>query len=178
MTSQLTQPKIRRIRPQDADGWREVRLRALLDAPDAFGSTHAEIVQRPPEEWTTRAQRSSEGDRDALFLADAGQRMVGLAGGHRPPGQNEIRQLYSMWVEPELRGTRLAENLVRHVLDWATLGDASRLELWVTTSNGRAIRFYERLGFQATGRRQPVRPGSDLDELEMTIELRTPREVN
>jgi GNAT superfamily N-acetyltransferase len=113
-----------------------------------------------------------------LFLADDGQRIVGLAGGHCPHEQDEIRHPYSMWVEPELRGIRLAEDLVHRVCDWAACGGASRLELWVTTSNGRAIRFYERLRFQATGRRQPVRPGSNLDELEMTIELQTPREVN
>jgi ribosomal protein S18 acetylase RimI-like enzyme len=178
MTSRLTQPTIRRIRPQDADGWREVRLRALLDAPDAFGSTHTETVQRPPEAWTTRAARSSEGDRDALFLADGGPQLVGLVGGYRSSDDDHMRQLYSMWVAPDFRGTGLAERLVDHVVDWATTSGASRLDLWVTSTNGQAIRFYERLSFEATGRRQQVRPGSDLDELEMTLELRIPREVN
>lgn len=175
--SRFTQPPIRRIRPEDAEAWRDVRLRALLDAPAAFGSTHAETSQRPPEEWTTRAARSSEGFRDALFLADAGDQLVGLAGGFCPPDQNEVRHLYSMWVAPGFRGTGLAERLVEHVVDWSTLGGASRLELWVTSSNGRALRFYRRLGLEATGRRQPVRAGSDLEEIEMTMKLRPPEEA-
>src|SRR5436190_9375583 len=31
---------------------RAIRLRALLDAPDAFGSTYEEIVARPAESWS------------------------------------------------------------------------------------------------------------------------------
>ena len=177
-TSRRPQPAIRRIRPEDGEAWREVRLRALLDAPDAFGSTHAETVALPHEEWTTRAARSSDGPCDALFLADDGRELVGLARGQRPPDQNEARHLHSMWVAPEFRGTRLAERLVDRLAGWAALAGASLLELWVTTSNKRAIRFYERLGFEATGHCQPVRPGSDREELEMAMELRSLREVH
>jgi ribosomal protein S18 acetylase RimI-like enzyme len=43
--------------------------------------------------------------------------------------------------------------------------------LGVTTSNGRAIRFYERLGFVDSGRRYPLRAGTDLQIRIMTRRL-------
>lgn len=171
MTTRLTQPAIRRIRLEDADAWRAIRLRALQDAPEAFGSTYAETLARPPEYWSERAAGSATGGDSTIVLADSGDGLVGLVGGHCPPDQTEVRELISMWVDSSVRGTRLAERLVNQVVDWAALEGATRVELWVTETNERAHRFYERLGFAGTGARQLHPSNPALAEIQMARSL-------
>ena len=60
--------------------------------------------------------------------------------------------------------------------DWAVGAGAERIALDVTETNERAIGSYERSGYHLTGRRQPLRPGSDLDELEMLLEFHSSEE--
>jgi hypothetical protein len=40
---------VRRVRADEADALRDIRLRALADTPLAFGSTHAREAAYPPE---------------------------------------------------------------------------------------------------------------------------------
>jgi len=71
------------IRRVQADKWRElrdIRLRALSDAPDAFETRHEEAVQRPDDWWIDWAARSAEGDRQAMFLAWESDGPVGIVG--------------------------------------------------------------------------------------------------
>ena len=63
---------------------REVRLRALREDPDAFGSTFEHEKDRTPEEWAAFAGR----EHAATFLALAAGRPVGIAGG------SPYRQIY------------------------------------------------------------------------------------
>ena len=60
---------IRRITESDAALLRDVRLRALSDAPMAFGSTYAREAAFDSEEWQRRAKRAGRGSSAAMFLA-------------------------------------------------------------------------------------------------------------
>jgi ribosomal protein S18 acetylase RimI-like enzyme len=166
-------PLIRRIRPQDAEAWRAVRLRALLDAPDAFGSTYDETVTRPAEEWTSSAARKTAGPAETLLLAFRGGQVVGLAGGFTAPEHPHERILISMWVDPALRGSGLARRLVHRICDWSTAAGANAVRLWVTETNDRARALYEACGFTPTGQREPLPSKPSLDEIEMRLDLAT-----
>lgn len=62
--------------------------------------------------------------------------------------------------------------LVAAIEDWAGARGADTLQLMVTSSNDRAIQFYERLGFFRTGRTQPYTNDASLIEYEMIKSLR------
>ena len=47
-------PSIRTLHPADWPLYRDLRLRALLDAPYAFGSTYAEESKRTDDAWAAR----------------------------------------------------------------------------------------------------------------------------
>ena len=54
----MTDPRstftIRRLRAEEWPEYRAIRLRALADAPDAFGSTHAVEQPKPDQYWMDR----------------------------------------------------------------------------------------------------------------------------
>ncbi len=167
------------VRATVLDDWqvmREIRLQALRDAPDAFGSSYARDAAFDPAEWQRRATRDGS---FFAFLPDteqagpaeqAGQaRPAGLAGGYEEePG---VVELISMFVRPQARGHRVGEALVDAVLAWARNRNAASVHLWVTESNKTARRLYERCGFTATPERQPLPSNPALGELGMTRPL-------
>lgn len=152
--------EIRLAQPDDWRDVRAVRLAALQDAPYAFASTYEKTLAYDEERWRNWVVGP------AMYLAYVYGVASGLAGGlpeeHSTPGTAE---LIAMWVHPSVRGRTIADSLVAAVAEWAEGRGYGRLHLWVTESNERARRFYERLGFTTTGERQ-VLP-SNPDEMEI-----------
>jgi GNAT superfamily N-acetyltransferase len=164
------------VRATVLDDWqamREIRLQALRDAPDAFGSSYARDAAFEPAEWQRRAIRDGSffaflPDTEPAEPAEPGG-PAGLAGGfEEEPG---VVELVSMFVRPQARGHRVGEALVDAVAAWARNRDAKSVHLWVTESNKPAIRLYERCGFTATAERQPLPSNPALGELGMTRPL-------
>jgi RimJ/RimL family protein N-acetyltransferase len=173
----MTEIDVRRITAADGAVLREIRLRALQDSPSAFGSTFAAESTRSDDEWTSRAASGSSGRDRFTALAVREGRCVGIAGGFRndEDGHHADIDLVSMWVDPEARGSGIAERLVEAVIDWAhDEADAKVVGLWVTRGNERAQRFYERLGFVETGDVQPLPSDPCKDEVRMVFGLRAP----
>jgi GNAT superfamily N-acetyltransferase len=162
---------IRRITTDDVDTYRDIRLRALRDAPSAFASTYDVESRRPRDAWVERVALCARGGSNAVFLAFGEDgTCIGLAGG-KDDDLGADRQLISMWVEPSQRGTRVAAELVDAVVAWAEAHGATSIGLWVTRDNERAQRFYERMGFVATGDVQPLPSDPCKDELRMVRAL-------
>jgi ribosomal protein S18 acetylase RimI-like enzyme len=124
-----------------------MRLRALRDAPDAFATKVEEVEDRPSEWWSRRLASSHA----ATFVAVSEGRDIGLVVGAPFQGRVNTAGLFAMWVEPEMRGSGVADSLVGAVVDWARAAGFRRLVLEVADENVAAIRLYERNGFIATG---------------------------
>lgn len=153
------------VRVVDADEWevaRDVRLAALREAPQAFGSTYAREALFTREQW--RGRLSS--DRGVTFFAELpdGDEPAGLAGVYLEDG---VADLVAMWVRPAARGLGVGEALVTAAADWAKARDHDTLHLWVTEANSAARRLYERCGFMPTGERQPLPSDPSLQEIRM-----------
>jgi ribosomal protein S18 acetylase RimI-like enzyme len=139
--------RIERMRPDDGERVRTVRLQALRDTPDAFGTTLAQDSARPLAEWRTRL----ESPQGATFVAVEGARDVGLVVGNPYEGHEGAAGLFAMWVAPECRGRRLGEALIDAVVAWARASGLRRVLLDVADRNVPAIRLYARKGFEPTG---------------------------
>jgi len=151
--------------------YRDVRLRALLDAPLAFGSTYARESQFSDVDWARRAAQWNDGVRSAGFLAWDDEDPCGIAAGFLDEGDPAVAHLVSMWVAPTHRGRGVGRLLVTAVADWARSRDARTLRLMVTSCNDAALGFYERLGFARTGRVEPYPNDPALVEFEMARDL-------
>lgn len=152
----LSRLVIRGIRPADADALRAARLYALAETPTAFGATLAGELAEPTQRW--RGWASNDGvapdDRGRVkvtFVAADGDILRGMATGVRGI---EGTELVAMWVHPLCRGggaDGVGARLVTSVIGWARAAGAEAVTLWVSLVNPRARRFYQRLGFVATG---------------------------
>lgn len=162
------------IRPTTEDDWklvRDVRLRALAESPLAFGSTLGRERDRTEAEWRQWSGRGRSGD-GVMYVADQGERFVGLAGGYHEEEHPDAVHLVSMWVDPAQRGAGLGRRLVEAVVAWARAEGAAVVNLWVTDQNEPAIALYRSCGFRPTGDRQPLPSNPSYGEGKYRLDLR------
>ena len=148
-------PELRIVSGEDWEAFRVLRLRALADAPTAFGATLAEAEAQPESVWRSRADGPGP-----LVMAYDGDVPVAMGGLFVPPDSVESF-VWGMWVAPEARGCGLGARILAALVDHARGLDRSVL-LHVTEGNDAARRLYEAHGFVGTGEWQPLREGSDL----------------
>jgi predicted GNAT family acetyltransferase len=142
--------ELRRITPDDWELLRDIRLRALADSPDAFGSTLEREASGDESEWRRRAS-------GPLLVVMEGDRAMSMAGTFT----DEVGvHVWGMWTDPAHRG----KGYGRAILD-GLLGEARAagllVQLHVNIANPVARTVYERYGFVGTGVLEPLRPGSE-----------------
>jgi GNAT superfamily N-acetyltransferase len=159
---------VRRVTPQDAGRMRALRLEMLADSPLAFLETLAQAAARPHDGYRQRLSTSAEGPELAQFIADpGGEPLIGHAGGTAVPDEPLVTVVFSVYVTPARRGGKLLAQLVEAVADWSTAAGRHELMLEVVAGNGRAVRAYEKLGFEDTGVRLPHPTVPVLTQLQM-----------
>ncbi len=141
----MTEVRLRPTTAADAADLRAIRLEALLDSPEAFGSTYAEAVTWPLEHWERIAEERP------YVLAEVDGHVVGMAAGGYNDQYPDTHWLYGMYVNARYRGAGVAEQLVTAINRWAREDGATALWLHVIDVVARARTFYRRLGFVETG---------------------------
>jgi ribosomal protein S18 acetylase RimI-like enzyme len=145
---------------------RSVRLRALEEAPDAFGSTLERELARTDDDWSRWIEPNPTFLLEAPDLGARGA--VGMVAGAMDALDPTAAVLLAMWVDPEFRRTGGADHLVQAVIDWARTNNATTVSLCVIEGNVPAIRLYERTGFTRTGQ---CRSRERDERTELTMQL-------
>ena len=166
-------PSIRTFAFHEWGTYRDLRLRALADSPEAFGSTLAQEKGRPNTEWSSRLASGVESRLDLPLVAVVDSEPIGLAWGRIESSNLDVANLYQMWVAPNYRGLGAGQMLLKAVIDWARAANVCYLALGVTCGNNPAMRLYLRAGFKPIGEPEPLRPGSELLSQAMRLPLRT-----
>jgi GNAT superfamily N-acetyltransferase len=136
------------IRLCGADDWedlRAIRLEALADTPEAYGSTYEESARWSDAQWKNAASTR------LYYFAHRDGRVVGMVSGGFNDDYPGTRWLYGMYVTPSERGTGTAARLVRSIGDWAKSHGVTQVYLHVGSTVPRARAFYEKVGFRPTG---------------------------
>jgi ribosomal protein S18 acetylase RimI-like enzyme len=154
MTSRDT-IRIRRIRPEDWDALRILRLAALETDPLAFGSNLRREQESDPQKWKNGATRGSTGTREAIYVAENGAgQLVGMIGSFTEDDQPHVS---GMWVHPQSRGRGIGGRLLDQLLGWlASVAPARPVLLEVNPSQEAARSLYVGRGFVRTGRTRPL----------------------
>ena len=133
------------IRPFEAEEWslyRDLRLRALQDSPDAFGSTYAAESGRADEDWAQRLARGTSSPDELPLVAECSGEPCGLAWVRIDGSAPAVAHLYQMWVSDKHRRRGVGRALLDAAAAWARAVGARSLELDVTCSNEAAVRLY------------------------------------
>ena len=127
----------------DADAPAMAPLLAHLGYP-------ADVADLP---WRLERLRASGDD---AFVAMADGAVVGLATVHARVMLHDalpVAQLTALVVSPEMRGRGVGRALVAEAERWSRARGAKRLVVTTALHRADAPLFYERLGFEHTGRR-------------------------
>ena len=143
--------KTKRLAPTDAEAYRAMRLEALKQSPEAFGSTGKERICRNVEQFTA----SLTDDPDRFILgAYLDEMLIGLVSLYRHGGKKMAHKgnINQMYIAPSARGQGLSqlliEDLIRRIL---ALGDVASLILTVVVGNAAARALCLSLGFVVCG---------------------------
>jgi ribosomal protein S18 acetylase RimI-like enzyme len=164
---------VRRLAAHEWPLYRALRLRALGDAPDAFGMTLAEAELRTGNDWAWVLNLGTTSGRDLPLVAELDGSASGMAWAKVDANDPARVNLYQVWVAPERRGHGIAAALLDAALAWARATGARAMQLGVVCGNDAARRLYERAGFRALGEPEPQRPGSSRMEQMMRLEMMT-----
>ena len=167
----MTTTEVRVLAAHEWPLYRTLRLRALEDAPAAFGSSLAEEAPRTDQDWAWRLNIGANSGRDRPLVAERDGAAVGLAWAKVDAGDPSLINLFQMWVAPEARGHGVAAALLGAAIFWARAMQARALQLGVVCGNDAARRLYERAGFLDHGQPAPQRPGSTRMEQAMRLAL-------
>jgi len=139
---------LRRLEPHEVSLHRELRLRALQEAPDSFGETFADVAARPLPYWENLTRSVTESGRHVMFLAYEGSDVVGSTYGLLD-SENEAGRVGGMWVEPAWRRRGVGRALLHEVFSGAREHKLRRLGLWAPAHSPTALALYSQAGFRA-----------------------------
>jgi GNAT superfamily N-acetyltransferase len=162
-------PIVRRWLAHEWPRYRELRLQALDESPDAFGSTFA--LESASLNWQARLETGAKSALDIPLVAEVDGAPIGLAWGKVSADTPQEANVYQMWVHPDFRGRGAGHLLLRAVLDWARTLGVRTVILRVTCGDTSARRLYERAGFVPFGAQEPIRQGANLLAQSMKVDL-------
>ncbi|HAT8893446.1 TPA: GNAT family N-acetyltransferase [Legionella pneumophila] len=138
--------KIRQLFDADWDLWKEIRLEALNNSPESFGSSYEEEVLMSDADFQNRL---SKGYVLGAFVDDL---LVSCAGFYKLNSLKTKHRgvIWGMYTRLEYRGkgiaTALIQNLIQHAKTCVT-----QLHLTCVTNNFVARDFYQKQGFRIYG---------------------------
>lgn len=154
----MTAINVRTLGEDDWQIYRDIRLDALNESPDAFAASASKEREIDENEWRERMRRS----RRLLAENEAGEKVgvVSLRIDERDDEDTPYGELFGLWVKPDLRGAGVADALLDAVLTQARADKLGAVLYWVGTDNARGVAFASGSGFLPTEHRRPMKPNS------------------
>ncbi len=139
-----------------AEAYYPVRLRALRDEPDAFGTSYEEALAHPLSDTVERFRsQAANADNFTLGAFDGdGRQLLGMVSFWRDTGSKFRHRgaITAMYVVPEVRGQGLGRALLVEALARArAIPGIEQVHRIVVSRNASARALYASLGFKRCG---------------------------
>ena len=168
---------IRALTEDDAGDFQRLRLRALEEHPDAFGSSYEAESALSLETVAARMRRTAESPHAFTLGAYRDGKLVGMVGFYRDSLSAKVRHkghVWGMYVAAERQGEGVGRALMRELIARAErVPGLEQVHLDVVSRNEVARSLYASLGFETYG----VEPnalvvdGEGFDEEMMVLRL-------
>lgn len=139
--------EIRVLTAADVTAYRPLRLQALREHPEAFGSAYEDECALTSDEMAARIRPH---EHYAVFGAFMGEQLVGMVSFHRYAGRKTRHRamLGALYVQPQMRRQKVGSELLTAVIHYArTQAGLEELLLAVTVGNAVARGLYLRARF-------------------------------
>jgi len=155
---------VRALGEEDWQQYREIRLSALQESPEAFVATRSQEETLDEQAWRERMRRARR------LVAELDGSPVGVVSlGQGGPERSCTGELFGLWVAPQGRGSGVAWKLVEAAAALARADGHKNVGYWVGTDNGPAVAFASGFGFRPTGTRRPMRVPNETDGAEEIV---------
>ncbi len=146
--------EVRILTEADGEAFWNIRLRALRDDPESFGSSYEEILERGIAGATQSLRKRDTSPDDVTFGAFEGGTLVGIAGFRR---EEEVKKrhkgvIWGMYVPREMRRQGTGKALLQAAIAYAkTLPQLEQINLSVVLTSREARQLFISLGFETYG---------------------------
>lgn len=141
---------IRRLTPDDAEGYRKIRLEALQNDPEAFSSSYEEEIENPIQYYEDRLGSESS----YTYGAFDEEALIGIVTLVRET-RTKIRHragIFAMYVTGEKRGLGTGRRLMEAAIGKSKeLNGVEQIHLTVMAENEPAKKLYASMGFDRYG---------------------------
>lgn len=109
---------------------------------------------------------------DNLLVAKDGDKVIGFVGygAYRDNTLPDHGEIFAIYVLKEYHGKGVGYTLINTAFQ--KLSEYKKVAVWVLNGNDRAIRFYQRYGFDLDGMEQKIKLGTPITELRMIYNIK------
>ncbi|MEK4520407.1 GNAT family N-acetyltransferase [Psychrobacillus sp. FSL W7-1457] len=167
--------EIRRLTSDDARAYWELRLEALQNSPEAFGTSYEEAIQR--ENPIKRVRANFKVDGNYTFGAYEGTRLIGMVTllQESTLKMKHRANIFAMYVSPLGRRKGIGRSLMEQAIKQAReTYEIEKINLTVVADNKSAKNLYLQLGFKVFGIEEMALKVEDVyyEEHHMTLILK------
>jgi ribosomal protein S18 acetylase RimI-like enzyme len=126
--------------------YKDLRIKSLLDDPNAFLSDIDSVKKITQFEWKSRSKN--------MIFAQIDDKLIGMVGRVIDPRNkiNHIAMLVSAYVDPSYRGQKVGETLFEHIIaSISKQKNIKKIKLGVISTQIPAYKLYKKLGFVEVG---------------------------
>ncbi len=150
--------------------YKEIRLRALKDDPQAFFSSHRKEVEYPDVKWQERLQSVVDGNGWTVF-AEIDSQLIGMLGAYQKGNDRKegAVNVFGVFVAKEARGKGVAFKMMEKLLEQLKQAGIIMAKLTVNENQSAAVALYKKLKFKVTGQESLVL-GDGIKHIELIME--------
>ena len=144
--------QIRKLRPDESNAYREIRLACLKNYPENFGSNYEDEMVKEKLFFQGHIEQS---DADNFVIgANNNGKIIGISGFNRYENikTKHRGRIIQVYVDPEYQGQNIGSNIIRSTINEAfKISGIEQIEIDVLTTNKKAENVYKKIGFEEYG---------------------------
>lgn len=130
--------------------YKELRLEALTNEPQAFAETYEKVCGTTDQEWIRKLSLDDPANIRMIAENDD-EKLIGMMTAVRNRDNNDKALIINVYINKNYRGVGLGKKILNEILDRLNkVEDIKIVELTVNIEQGAAVSIYKSCGFKTT----------------------------